>query len=158
MPYKDPEKRRESARRASRRWAAANREKRREYMRRWKSVNREKILEDNRRWKAANPEKACVAVRRWAAANPEKRREHHRRRRARKLNTTVEHFREPDCTGVCYLCGEKDLTRAQMHLDHVVPLSRGGSHTPDNVAWACAPCNLSKGAKPLEEWDRARAV
>lgn len=41
------------------------------------------------------------------------------------------------------------------HLDHVVPLSRGGTHTLDNVVWSCAPCNLSKHAKTPEEWRAA---
>jgi 5-methylcytosine-specific restriction endonuclease McrA len=29
-------------------------------------------------------------------------------------------------------------------LDHVVPRSRGGQHTWENVAAACRPCNLRK--------------
>lgn len=36
------------------------------------------------------------------------------------------------------------------HMDHKVPLSRGGEHAPHNVIPSCADCNLSKGAKPLE--------
>ncbi|MFE4367961.1 MULTISPECIES: HNH endonuclease [unclassified Streptomyces] len=38
------------------------------------------------------------------------------------------------------------------HLDHVVPLSKGGTDTADNMVPACAKCNLSKGAKTLMEW------
>lgn len=34
-----------------------------------------------------------------------------------------------------------------VHLDHVVPLSKGGTHTIDNVVWACSSCNLAKGDK-----------
>ena len=34
------------------------------------------------------------------------------------------------------------------HIDHIVPLSRGGSHTADNLAPACQKCNISKGARP----------
>ncbi len=33
------------------------------------------------------------------------------------------------------------------HLDHHVPLSKGGTHTIDNVVWLCPSCNLSKNAK-----------
>jgi hypothetical protein len=33
------------------------------------------------------------------------------------------------------------------HADHVVPLSRGGDHSPENVVICCAKCNLHKGAK-----------
>lgn len=38
------------------------------------------------------------------------------------------------------------------HLDHVQPLSRGGADAAHNIVPACAPCNLSKGAKTLAEW------
>ncbi|MFF1597710.1 HNH endonuclease [Streptomyces mirabilis] len=38
------------------------------------------------------------------------------------------------------------------HLDHVVPLARGGEDVEANIVPACAPCNLSKGAKTLAEW------
>lgn len=38
------------------------------------------------------------------------------------------------------------------HLDHIAPLSRGGTDTESNVAPACQDCNLSKGSKSLAEW------
>lgn len=38
------------------------------------------------------------------------------------------------------------------HLDHVDPLSKGGTDTEANIVPACAHCNLSKGAKTLAEW------
>lgn len=46
----------------------------------------------------------------------------------------------------CYICkNELDhITPRQVHLDHIVPLSKGGSHVLSNVAWACACCNLKK--------------
>lgn len=31
------------------------------------------------------------------------------------------------------------------HVDHRTSRARGGSNDPDNLAWACAPCNCSKG-------------
>lgn len=34
-----------------------------------------------------------------------------------------------------------------IHLDHIVPISAGGTHSILNVQWLCASCNLSKGAK-----------
>ena len=36
-----------------------------------------------------------------------------------------------------------------VHLDHVVPLSKGGTHTIENVVYSCASCNLQKGASLL---------
>ena len=38
------------------------------------------------------------------------------------------------------------------HRDHVVPLSRGGTHDIGNVVPSCQACNLSKGAKLISEW------
>jgi 5-methylcytosine-specific restriction endonuclease McrA len=43
----------------------------------------------------------------------------------------------------CQYCGDaEDLT-----FDHVIPRSRGGRTTWDNVVTACAPCNLLKGGR-----------
>lgn len=33
------------------------------------------------------------------------------------------------------------------HIDHRIPLSRGGAHDPSNIVLACASCNLSKHDK-----------
>lgn len=38
------------------------------------------------------------------------------------------------------------------HGDHVVALSRGGADIEENLAPACADCNLSKGARDLFDW------
>ena len=47
----------------------------------------------------------------------------------------------------CQYCGStKDLT-----LDHVIPRSKGGPHTWDNVVAACQQCNYSKGDRSLTE-------
>nr|BFF24230.1 hypothetical protein GCM10025732_21950 [Glycomyces mayteni] len=46
----------------------------------------------------------------------------------------------------CVYCGSSAET-----IDHVVPRSRGGTHTWDNVVAACAPCNHRKSDKTLAE-------
>ena len=33
------------------------------------------------------------------------------------------------------------------HVDHRISRACGGSNDPDNLAWACAPCNWSKGTR-----------
>jgi 5-methylcytosine-specific restriction endonuclease McrA len=47
----------------------------------------------------------------------------------------------------CQYCGSsKHLT-----IDHILPRSRGGSHTWDNVVIACESCNGSKGSRTPAE-------
>ena len=48
--------------------------------------------------------------------------------------------------GKCHLCG-KQLRREDWHLDHIIPLSRGGEHSYKNVAVSCPGCNLLKRAR-----------
>jgi len=43
----------------------------------------------------------------------------------------------------CYLCG-KLIPKGRRHVDHIMPLSKGGLHRPSNLAVACDTCNLSK--------------
>jgi 5-methylcytosine-specific restriction endonuclease McrA len=50
--------------------------------------------------------------------------------------------------GHCQLrleCSGEFVPFLDMHMDHIVPLARGGTHTWDNVQTSCAPCNLVKG-------------
>ncbi|GGE87494.1 HNH endonuclease [Sphingomonas prati] len=47
----------------------------------------------------------------------------------------------------CQYCGvQSDLT-----FDHVIPRSQGGRTTWENVATACAPCNLRKGGRTPQQ-------
>ena len=55
-------------------------------------------------------------------------------------------------SGICYLCGEQ-ARMDDFHLDHMIPLARGGSHTVLNCKVAHPRCNTSKIDKtPLEFW------
>jgi 5-methylcytosine-specific restriction endonuclease McrA len=50
----------------------------------------------------------------------------------------------------CQYCGQR-WARADLNLDHVIPRSRGGSTTWENVVCSCVPCNLRKGGRSPEE-------
>lgn len=51
----------------------------------------------------------------------------------------------------CYYC-QKDFPTANVHFDHIIPLSKGGAHSVANLCVACSACNLSKSNKPLRVW------
>lgn len=46
----------------------------------------------------------------------------------------------------CYLCGKR-IPLGHRHVDHVMPLTKGGKHHPCNLAITCDSCNSSKSAK-----------
>ena len=50
----------------------------------------------------------------------------------------------------CFYCGSLD----KITIDHVIPISRGGTHGIGNLVSACAFCNGSKHTKFLIEWKR----
>jgi hypothetical protein len=69
-----------------------------------------------------------------------------RRPRPRVKLTRREVFIRDNFT--CQYCGRQsgDLT-----IDHIVPRSRGGAHTWENLVSACKTCNHRKGGKSLAE-------
>lgn len=46
----------------------------------------------------------------------------------------------------CFYCA-KDLLIEEITLDHVIPMSRGGSHKKENLRISCKECNLKKDNK-----------
>ena len=69
-----------------------------------------------------------------------------KRPRPRVKLTRREIFIRDDHT--CQYCGKRsgDLT-----IDHVIPRSRGGQHTWQNLVTACKSCNHRKGGKTVAE-------
>jgi len=51
---------------------------------------------------------------------------------------------------ICQYCGRR-LPRTELNLDHVIPRSRGGMSTWENVVCSCHSCNRRKGGKTPDE-------
>jgi hypothetical protein len=61
------------------------------------------------------------------------------------LRSELEQAAERRADGRCEYCGmHQALQGARFHLEHIVPISRGGETKLDNLAWACPSCNLRK--------------
>lgn len=51
----------------------------------------------------------------------------------------------------CVYCDD-DLTNSEVHLDHVIPESRGGLTNYENLQVTCRKCNLTKGVLSESEF------
>jgi 5-methylcytosine-specific restriction endonuclease McrA len=140
----------------------------REHDRRWLAVNAEKKRQQVKRWAKEHKEQSAAVAKRWSDANPEKKRQYSRRARqtasgkarskihcrmryARRRGASVERV-DPSVVferdgGVCGICRAAVDINETWHIDHVIPLSKGGAHSYSNVQLAHARCNCSKGAK-----------
>lgn len=50
----------------------------------------------------------------------------------------------------CVYCGKKgDVT--ELHIDHKIPVKKGGTYSLDNLVTACCECNLGKGTRDVKE-------
>ncbi len=102
----------------------------------------------------------------WIEANPERHRKNRvaaeNRRRARRFGGSEARYTEAQVIALwgsdCHLCGKaidlsaqrkvgKEGWRNALHLDHVIPLARGGSDTLENVKPAHGECNVNKSSK-----------
>lgn len=50
----------------------------------------------------------------------------------------------------CIRCGRGREDGVKLHVDHIVPVSRGGKSVMDNLQTLCEDCNCGKGNKYLE--------
>ncbi|MBX9703343.1 MAG: HNH endonuclease [Silvanigrellaceae bacterium] len=76
---------------------------------------------------------------------------HIKREKAKvKLAKKSRWWQQKCSSGMCYYCKNK-FPHKEFTMDHIVPLSRGGTTTPGNVVPACRPCNQTKGVDtPLD--------
>jgi len=134
---------------------------------RWKLPNakqKDKVARDKRRDKIRaydrmrakrDREKKKTIIDRWIRNNPERHRllnvAKAQRRRA-KLRSAGGSWSAGDVkaaiaaqAGRCWWCSK--TLKAGYHVDHRIPIAKGGSNDRSNIVIACAPCNRAKSAK-----------
>ena len=47
----------------------------------------------------------------------------------------------------CVICGASQRFGVRLHVDHIIPVSKGGKSTPDNLRTLCERCNIGKSNK-----------
>lgn len=63
-----------------------------------------------------------------------------------------------DAWGGCAYCGAQPSADAGLQKDCVLPISRGGRYTADNVVPACRSCNASKCNEEVTHWLRRKRL
>jgi len=108
------------------------------------------------KYRTANRDKVRTRISDWGKKHPERKRAYWRRYQAFKNNAPGRGFTVQDemdtlkkWNWTCAYCG-CDLTglpSKQVHMDHVLALSKGGAHDSTNIVPACRACNSKKGTK-----------
>jgi 5-methylcytosine-specific restriction endonuclease McrA len=70
--------------------------------------------------------------------------------KARELRKT-RWWQQKTASGTCWYCGQK-VGYANLTMDHVIPLARGGRSTKDNLVPCCKECNTKKKSLLPVEW------
>jgi 5-methylcytosine-specific restriction endonuclease McrA len=105
---------------------------------------------------------------RYTQANPE------HFRIVRKAQKAIRRSRELGCEGnftpndiawklfqqdnKCAYCHQEFSEALPCTIDHIVPLSRGGTNWPSNLAMACGPCNSRKHDKMPDEFSPLEGI
>lgn len=115
--------------------------------------NKEAVKARNLIYYLKNKEKCNDATKRWAAANPDKVKliVHARRTRigSDRLSKDLIKRLIKLQKGICPCC--KRPLGKDFHIDHIVPVSKGGRNIDSNIQLLRSECNRSKGAMdPVE--------
>lgn len=138
-------------------YAARNREQERPRAERWRKENPEKEVEMKRRYYLNNKEKVQAANSAYRRANPEAYREysrqyvHAKRAGGGSLSKGRIKAMMNEQNGLCRACG-CNLLMSGHHIDHIVPIAKGGLHCDANVQLLCPTCNHRKSAKNFEDF------
>ncbi len=152
--------------------AEAKKAKKKEYARKYRAKNKDKIKAAAAKYRAENRDEIKAkrreylatehgrkasneAARRWSKKNPDKMAERDAKIRADRNGAPSEKWTMKEvyesAKGVCHHCNES-IPFSDMHADHYIPLSKGGSNLRENIVCSCSFCNYSKKDKLPSEW------
>ena len=138
----------------------ANKEESKAYNKKYYRANKERIREAAKEYTATHIEENRARAAAWYKENPERGKanakvaNHKRRAHVAKVGGK---FTKADIRNMymsqgarCYYCSVS-IERVY-HIEHMVPISRGGSNWIDNICLACVPCNRMKGIRTAKEF------
>jgi len=118
----------------------------------WRKANPERYATLQREWYQRNKANLQEIRRTWRATNPDKAKIYYRNYRAKKRQSAGTHSAEDIAAiytmqrGRCVDCGAL-LQSRKWEVDHIQPISQGGSNNKANLQILCRPCNRYKADK-----------
>lgn len=120
----------------------------------WNNLNKELMAERRKKWVEENPEQNKLNMAEYRSSPAGKAsiaRGHHKRRSAEKdvvndLNAEQWEEIKKSQDYCCAYCGKPE-PEIELTRDHIIPVTKGGGLTKDNVQGLCKSCNSKKGNK-----------
>ena len=133
-----------------------------DYAKRYYKKNRGRILEKTKAYSRSHPEIRRKCHRNWCKKYPDRARAHDKagrtNRKARmrgadvsdtKINGLIRKWRM-EHRFVCFYC-KNTFSTDLLHVEHVVPIAKGGKHSVSNICKSCPRCNHSKSSKLVHQ-------
>ena len=147
---------------------------------RWRQVNKSKVAKAVKAYQQSHKAQVNATNKRWQLRNRKQHLESHRKaqisyyqkhkayykakaviRKARLAAASVNlksilSFVERTKAkpfAICYYC-EARVPSDKIHFDHIIPLSKGGQHSVENICVSCSACNQEKHNKSIQAWVR----
>lgn len=140
---------------------AAHHEERKAYHRAYRQEHLEHLRALGRKYSAENREYFNRYMREWGYRNPDSIKARDQARKARKRGNggtfTGEEWKNLKLRykHTCLRCGRQE-PEISLTVDHVIPLSKGGHNSIDNIQPLCLSCNVAKHIKSTDyrlTWD-----
>lgn len=134
-------------------WSKKNPERHNYFVDLWHRKNKDKVNSSNKKYRENNPEKVREITRNYRTKHPEKNTQYNENRRSRKISNGGSISDKEWVSikikygNICLCCGRNDV---KLTMDHIVPLSKGGLHSPDNIQPLCGRCNSRKHNKTID--------
>jgi len=121
-----------------------NKDSKKEYDKRYRKDNREKVNKNSREWTKNNKSKRSAISQNYKA----------KRRAIKKEGMSSIELMEwkKSQQKVCHWCQVE--CEESFHVDHYIPLSKGGKHIASNLVISCASCNVRKNNKMPDIWEK----
>lgn len=129
--------------------AKNTREEKAAYDKEYYQKNKEKKAAYYKAWRELHPTKPTDNVRQWRKAHPVERRLQNQARRTKTKGVKIvkEQIQNWE-SRICGVCDE--YIEDKFHIDHIIPIAKGGPHSQENLQLTHPVCNMSKGARLLD--------